>query len=324
MTSDDGMARRTFLERTGLAVLSAGLVLQSRDTHAQVAVPNSAGTESPKLKAPANACDCHMHIYDPARFRMVPSQRVPPTDAAVPQYRLLQRRIGTTRVVIVTPRNYATENQVTVDAIAQLGPNARGVAVLHPTVTDGELKQLHDAGVRGIRFSLSDPATAVVTLDMVEPLSKRVADLGWHVQFNVEGQQVVDWAGLLRRLPSQTVFDHMAHPPLPAGIEHPSHGIIRGLIDRGRTWVKLSGAYSNTKVGPPYPDATKIAQAFVKAAPERMVWGSDWPHPSEAPDRKPNDAVLFDLLSEWAPDEATRHRILVENPTTLYGFARSL
>lgn len=324
MMSDDRMVRRTFLERAGLAALSAAFVVAPRDTSAQTAVPNSTGMESPKLKAPTNACDCHIHIYDPARFRMVPSRRVPPTDAAVPHYRLFQRRIGTARVVIVTPRNYATQNQVTVDAITQLGPNARGVAVLHPTVTDAELKQLHEAGVRGIRFSLSDPATAVVTLEMVEPLSKRVADLGWHVQFNVEGQQVVEWADLLRRLPSQMVFDHMGHPPLPEGIEHPSHRIIRGLVDRGRTWVKLSGAYSNTKVGPPYPEATKIAQAFVKAAPERMVWGSDWPHPSEPPDRKPNDAVLFDLLSEWAPDEATRHRILVENPVTLYGFARQL
>ena len=319
-----GMPRRKFLERAGLAAVSAGLVVRSRDADAQIAVPNSSGTESPKLKAPANACDCHMHIYDPARFPMVPNPRVPPTDAAVPQYRLLQKRIGTTRVVIVTPRNYATENQVTVDAIKQLGPDARGVAVLHPTVTDAQLKELHGAGMRGIRFSLQDPATAVVTIEMVEPLSKRVADLGWHVQFNVDGQQVVEWADLLRRIPSQMVFDHLGHPPLPEGVEHPSHSIIRGLIDRGRTWVKLSGAYSNTKVGPPYPDATKIAQAFVKAAPERMVWGSDWPHPSEAPDRKPNDAVLFDLLSEWAPNEATRRRILVENPVTLYGFGRSL
>jgi len=318
------MLRRTFLEQTGLAALSTALVVPSRDASAQIPVPNSAGTDLPALEAPANACDCHMHIYDPARFRMVPSPRVPPTEAAVPQYRLLQKRIRTTRVVIVTPRNYGTENQVTLDAIGQLGPAARGVAVLHPTVTDAELKRLHDGGVRGIRFSLTDPATAVVTLDMVEPLSKRVADLGWHVQFNVEGQQVVEWADLLRRLPSQMVFDHLGHPPLPAGIEHPSHRIIRGLIDRGRTWVKLSGAYSNTAVGPPYPDATKIAQAFVKAAPERMVWGSDWPHPSEPPGRKPNDAVLFDLLSEWAPGVATRHRILVENPIILYGFARSM
>jgi D-galactarolactone isomerase len=322
--SHDKILRRTFLEGAGLAALSTAFVVRSRDASAQITVPNSTGTRSPKLKAPPNACDCHMHIYDPARFRMVPSQRVPPTDAAVPQYRLLQKRIGTTRVVIVTPRNYATENQVTVDAIAQLGPNARGVAVLHPTVTDAELKRLHDAGVRGIRFSLSDPATAVVALDMVEPLSKRVANLGWHVQFNVEGRQVVEWANLLRRLPSQMVFDHMGHPPLPEGVEHASHGIIRSLIDRGRTWVKLSGAYSNSKIGPPYPEATKIAQAFVRAAPERMVWGSDWPHPTEGPDHKPDDAVLFDLLSEWAPDETTRHRILVENPANLYGFSRSI
>jgi D-galactarolactone isomerase len=318
------MQRRTFLRRAGLAGLSTAFAVHSRHTSAQVSVPNSSGTESPALKAPANACDCHMHIYDAARFPMVPSPRVPPADAAVAQYRLLQKRIGTTRVVIVTPRNYGTENQVTVDAIAQLGAGARGVAVLHPTVTDAELKRLHDGGVRGIRFSLADPATAVVTLDMVEPLSKRVADLGWHVQFNIEGQQVVDWADLLRRLPPQLVFDHLGHPPLPAGIDHPSHAIIRGLVDRGRAWVKLSGAYANTRIGPPYPEATKIAQAFVRAAPQRMVWGSDWPHPSESPDRKPNDALLFDLLSEWAPGEATRHRILVENPATLYGFAPSV
>ena len=249
--SNGGMGRRRFLEQAGLGALSAAFVAQSRDARAEIAVPNSSGTESPKLKAPMNACDCHMHIYDAARFPLVPSQRVAPTDAAVPQYRLLQKRIGTTRVVIVTPRNYATENQVTVDAIAQLGPHARGVAVVHPTVTDAELRRFHDAGVRGIRFSLTDPATAVVKLDMVEPLSKRVADLGWHVQFNIEGHQVVEWADLLRRLPSQMVFDHLGHPPLPAGIDHPSHGIIRGLIERGRTWVKHSGAYSNSKVGPP-------------------------------------------------------------------------
>jgi D-galactarolactone isomerase len=323
MTGDDRLTRRTFLAKAGLGTVAAAAMVQSRNAYAQGAVPNSSGSEPPRLKAPANACDCHMHIYDPARFRMAPVQRVAPTDAAVPHYRLLQKRIGTTRVVIVTPRNYATLNQVTLDAIAQLGPDARGVAVVHPTITNAELKQLHDGGVRGIRFSLTDPATSVVKLDMVEPLSKRVADLGWHVQFNVEGPQIVEWADLLRRLPTQLVFDHLGHPLLPAGIEHPSHAIVRGLIDRGRAWVKLSGAYSNTRVGPPYPDATRIAQAFVKAAPERLVWGSDWPHPSEPPDRKPNDAQLFDLLSEWAPNEATRHRILVENPVTLYGFARS-
>src|SRR6266545_5810580 len=109
-----------------------------------------------------------------------------------------------------------------------------------------------------------------------------------------------------------TVFDHLAHPPLPAGIDHQSHRIVRDLVDRRRAWVKLSGAYLNSSIGAPYPEATKIAQAFVKAAPERLVWGSDWPHPT-APSGTPNDAQLFDLLSEWAPDATARHRILVEN-----------
>jgi predicted TIM-barrel fold metal-dependent hydrolase len=313
--------RRTFLKRAALMAWTGRLALGSRVGEAQVAVTNSTGTEPPTLKAPRGACDCHMHIYDSARFPMLPSGRIPPTDAAVPHYRSLQRRIGTTRVVVVTPRNYATHNAVTLDAISQLGVGARGVAVLHPTVTDAELTRLHQGGIRGIRFSLNDPATAVVTLDMVEPLSARVAELGWHVQFNVEGNQIVEWASMLRRLPSSIVFDHMAHPPLPAGTAHPSHRVVRDLIERGRTWVKLSGAYFNTRIGPPYVDATKIARAFVTAAPERMVWGSDWPHPTEPADRKPNDALLFDLLLEWAPDEGARHTILVKNPAALYGFA---
>jgi predicted TIM-barrel fold metal-dependent hydrolase len=255
---------------------------------------------------------------------MPPSKRVPPSNATVADYRLLQKRIGTARVVVVQPRNYAIDNRVTLDALAQLGASARGVAVLHPTVTDAELKGFHDAGIRGIRFTLGDPATAVVKVDMIEPLAKRVADLGWHVQFNVEGEQIVELAQLLRRLPTQLVFDHLANPTLPTGTGHASHGIVRGLIDKGRTWVKLSGAYSNSKAGPPsYPEATKTARAFVRTAPERLVWGSDWPHPTMPNDNKPNDALLFDLLAEWAPDEATRNRILVRNPETLYGFPKS-
>src|SRR5215510_1006326 len=318
---DSMIARRDFIKGASTVAMTAtGLVMPS--AHAQD-VPNSTGTERPKLKAPPNAADCHMHICDPARFAMPPNPRAAPSNAAVPQYRLLQQRIGTTRVVVVQPRNYATDNRVTLDALAQLAPNARGVAVVTPAITDAELKAFHAGGIRGIRFSLADPSSRAVTPDMVEPLSKRVADLGWHVQFNVDGEMIDEMASVLRRLPSAMVFDHLAHPPLPAGIEHSSHKIVRELIDKGRTWVKLSGAYSNSKVGPPsYPEAAKIAQAFVKAAPERLVWGSDWPHPGLPNDRKPNDALLFDLLSEWAPDAATRNRILVQNPETLYGFGK--
>jgi len=314
------IGRRAFVRNCILAAAATQLSKAA-------AVPNSAGTAKPKLKAPASAADCHMHIYDAARFPLVPNpgeKRVPPQNAAVPQYRLLQQRIGTSRVVIVTPRNYATDNRATLDALVQLRPNARGVAVVHLTVTDGELEAYHDAGVRGIRFSLTDPQAAVVTFAMIEPLAKRVAMMNWHVQFNLSGEQIVMIGDLLRRLPSQIVFDHLGQPPRTAGIDHPSHAIIRGLIDKGRTWVKLSGAYSNSTIGPPhYPEATRIAQDFVKAAPERLVWGSDWPHPSEPDGHKPDDAVLFDLLSEWAPDAATRNRILVRNPEVLYGFGAS-
>ena len=290
-------------------------------------VPNSAGTAPPKLKAPANACDCHHHIYDPARFALPP--HLPPKSPPAPQqstvadYRLLQQCIGTTRNVVVQPRHYGIDNEVTLDALKQFGANARGVAVVHPSISDAELKRFHEAGVRGIRFSLGKPQTRVVQPEMIEPLAKRIAPLGWHIQFNIEADQIVELADILRRLPVQVVIDHLGHPRLPAGVADESHHILRGLIDQRRAWVKISGAYYNTKIGPPtYADATTIAQAFVKAAPERVVWGSDWPHPSIV--NKPDDSLLFDLLSVWAPDEATRNRILVQNPEVLYGFEKSV
>jgi D-galactarolactone isomerase len=317
MTTDDGLTRRAFLERAG--ALSAGFMLRPGEARAQAAVPNSSGTAPPQLTAPPRACDCHMHIYDPARFPMPPHERVAPVNAAVPQYKLLQKRLGTTRVVIVTPRNYATDNRVTVDAIAQLAP-ARGVAVVHPAITDAALKQLHADGIRGIRFSLTDPATAVVTFDMIEPLARRVAALGWHVQINMTADQIAKADALWNRLPSAMVFDHIGQISGAGGVAHPAYTVVRRLIDKGRTWVKLSVTYNNTKAGPPgYADAVSVGQALVKAAPERLVWGSNWPHPNET--QKPDDARLFDLMARWAPDETTRRRILVDNPAALYDFA---
>jgi D-galactarolactone isomerase len=313
--------RRTFL--AGLAAAAATV----RTANAQHAVPNSAGTEAPKLKAPANACDCHMHIYDGERFppaRPGPQSRMQ-SNASVAEYRLLQKRSGTTRTVIVTPAAYVTDNRVTLDGIEQLGAaNTRGVAVLHPTVTDAELKTLADGGIRGIRFTVFDPRSAAVSIDMIEPLAKRVADLNWHVQIHMRGDQIVENGDLLQRLPTQVVFDHMGRLPQPAPLDHAAYKIVRAMLDKGRTWMKLSGAYMDTKVGAPtYADKLAVAQAYLKAAPERMVWGSDWPHPTEKPDDKPNDAALFDLLSEWAPDTALRQRILVSNPEALYGFAKT-
>jgi D-galactarolactone isomerase len=312
---------RTFLAG-GAALAASGATV----AHAPRAVPNSGGTDAPKLEAPANACDCHMHIYDGDRFppaRPGPQSRMQ-SDAAVAQYRLLQQRIGTTRTVIVTPAAYVTDNRVTLDAIHQLGTaDARGVAVVHPTVTDAELKALAAGGIRGIRFTVFDPKSAAVSIGMIEPLAKRVADLGWHLQIHMRGDQIVENAVLLQDLPAPVVFDHLGRLPQPAPLEHAAFGVLRRMIDKGRTWMKLSGAYMDTNAGAPtYSDKLALAQAYIKAAPERVVWGSDWPHPTEK--EKPNDATLFDLLTEWAPDAATRERILVTNPATLYGFVKAV
>jgi predicted TIM-barrel fold metal-dependent hydrolase len=316
------IGRRTFVKSASLAAIASAAPGIFEGVSQAQRVPNSSGTAPAKLKASPGACDCHHHIYDAVRFPPVqPGGTIIP-DARVEEYRMLQRRIGTSRNIVVTPLAYATDNRVTLDAIARLGPNARGVAVIRPSVTEAELKMLTDGGIRGIRFSLTDPRNAPTSIEMIEPLSKRVNTFGWHVQINMSADQIVAAENLWNRLPSAIVFDHMGHVPQPAGLSHPVFDVIRRLVDKGRTWVKLSVTYDNTRDGPPgYADITKVAQAYVKAAPERMVWGSNWPHPNET--KKPDDAMLFDLLSQWAPDEATRNRILVQNPAALYGFAKS-
>jgi len=312
------LARREFLKGASVAAVAGFSGLSVRTSHAET-VPYSSGTEPPKTKAPANACDCHMHIYD-ARFPIAPTATLKPPDALASDYKLLQKRIGTSRNVIVTPSTYGTDNSATLDGMAKLAPNVRGVAVVDASVSDVELKRLHGLGVRGTRFNLVQ--AGATTVEMLEPLLKRVHDLGWHIQVNAKPELIIEIEALLLRLPSPLVFDHLAHVPRDASVKSPAYKTMRKLIDHGRTWIKLSGAYQDTKVGAPtYADATPIAQAYVKAAPERMVWGSDWPHPTEKD--KPDDAVLFDLLAQWAPDEATRNRILVQNPETLYAFGKS-
>jgi predicted dehydrogenase/predicted TIM-barrel fold metal-dependent hydrolase len=285
-------------------------------------VANSGGTGKPKLRAPAHACDCHIHLFDSRFPPEGPAKRLV-TNASAAEYRLFQKRIGTTRVVVVTPSAYGTANAVTLDGIARFGlANARGVVVVNPGITDSELRAMADGGIRGIRFTLFDPATSVTSFDMIEPLARRVNDLGWHVQLHLAGDQIVEHEALLMRIVSPIVFDHMGRFPQPQGLNHPANGIIRRLIDKGKTWVKLSSIYQDTKTGPPtYADQNAVASAYLQAAPERMVWGSDWPHPTERHE-KPDDALIFDLIAEWAPDEALRQRLLVDNPAILYDFPR--
>jgi len=311
------IARRELLRAMGAAAMASGGLDRSL-AQAQQPAPWSSGIEPPKLKAPPNACDCHMHIYD-SRFPVAPNARLKPPNATVDDYRLLQKRIGTTRNVVVTPSTYGTDNSCTLDAIARLDATARGVAVVDTSVADAELKRLDRLGMRAIRFNLV--VTGATTRDMLEPLSKRVNDLGWHVEIQLPGDEIVENLDLLQRLPCPIVFDHMGRIPEPAGVDHPAFALILKLVDRGRTWVKLSSAYQDSKSGPPaYGDVSKVARAYVSAAPERMIWGSDWPHPTERADAKPDDAVLFDLLADWAPEEAVRNRILVDNPAALYRF----
>jgi D-galactarolactone isomerase len=283
-------------------------------------VPYSTGIEPPKVKAPANACDCHMHMYD-SKYPVDRTATLQPPDARVADYRLFQKRIGTSRNVVVTPSTYGTDNQITLDCIAQFGATARGVAVVDTRVADTELRHMNDLGIRGIRFNLVQ--AGATTIDMIEPLSKRVNELGWHVQIHMKGEQIAANEDLLLRLPSPIVFDHLGRLTPPNPLDNPGFKTISKLIDKGRTWVKLSGAYQDSKIGPPtYSDMIDVGRAYIKAAPDRMVWGSDWPHPTEK-EKKPNDAELFDLLAEWAPDPATRTVILVRNPEALYGFPTS-
>jgi len=316
---DRNIDRRRVMKTAGaMALVAAAGAVRSEQAFAQQ-VPWSSGTESPKLKAPANACDCHMHIYD-AKYPTDPKATLKPADALVADYKLLQKRIGTGRNVVVTPSTYGTDNRVTLDAIAQIGPTARGVAVVDATVTDAELKRLNGLGIRGIRFNLVQ--AGATTAEMIEPLSRRVNDLGWHIQIHMKGEQIAGIEDLLLRVPSPIVFDHLGRLAQPNALDNPGFKTISKLIDKGRTWVKLSGAYQDSKVGAPsYSDTVPVARAYIKAAPQRVVWASDWPHPTEK--EKPNDAVLFDLLAEWAPDPASHTAILVQNPATLYGFPKS-
>src|SRR5580704_8926344 len=232
---DDMIRRRTLIKGASMAAMAAAISGVSVCVGNAQEVPNSSGAEPAKLKAPAGACDCHHHIYDAERFPPAqPGGTIIP-DARVEEYRMLQRRIRTTRNIVVTPLAYATDNRVTLDAIARFGPNARGVAVIRPTVTDAELKMLADGGIRGIRFSLADPRSAPTSIEMIEPLSKRVNELGWHVQINMDADQIVVAQDLWDRLPSVIVFDHMGHVPRPAGLRS-----IRCSTSFGGWWTRAA------------------------------------------------------------------------------------
>ena len=282
-------------------------------------VPHSVGLNRPARPLPPLACDSHMHIFDP-RFAPSPHWKRTPPDAPVAAYRRLQQRLGTQRTVVVTPSTYGTYNACTLDALDQLGDGARGVAVVAQDVGDAELDRLHARRVRGLRVNFVTPQSwGETTPQMLATLARKAARLPlWHIQVFMHPEQIVALESVLAALPVPLVIDHLGRIDPDGGPSADGYGALRRLLDGGNTWVKLSGAYMRS-TAPAYADTLVLAQALVRAAPERLVWGSDWPHTTAAPGTV-NDADLVDLLRAWAGSDAAMDRILVDNPARLYGF----
>lgn len=271
------------------------------------------------LFVPPHACDSHLHVFDPRFREILPADDMSAMACTASAYARVQQALKVDRAVVVTPRNYDTDNAVTLDAIAQIGVDrARGVAVLRPDVDDSTLARLNAQGIRGVRFTLYTPEHAPTSFDMIEPIAARIKDLGWHVQLHWTADQVVAHEELLDRLPVDIVFDHLGRLPVARWLDHPAAAIIERLMRDGRAWMKLSAPYLDSLVGSDgaYADVDRVARHWIKVAPERVVWGSDWPHTSL---KQPPDTTLFmEKLFSWVENQASLDQILVSNPGRLY------
>lgn len=283
----------------------------------------SAGSTMPHTSLPAGACDCHMHVYD-SRFPVAPGAKLLPPDASVQDYRALQQRIGTMRTVLVTPSTYGTDNRCMLEGLAALGADACGVAVIDGTESDVELQRLHAAGVRGVRLNLSLGVSGSV--ELLLPLAQRIAELGWHLQLLMAPDVLAAQGEVLRRLPVPVVFDHFGRiAPAMVG-RHPAHALLLELLQGGQAWIKLSGGYIVSEHHTVEDLALDVlAASYLCAAPQRVLWGSDWPHATASAGAQPmpDDARQIDRLADWAHqsgDAATLQRVLVDNPAALYGF----
>lgn len=270
------------------------------------------------MKVPPGATDTHFHIYVES-VPPAPGGPALPGDYPVASYRKMQRALGLVRAIVVQPNAYQDDNRVTLDAIRALGPNARGVGVVKPGVADAEIDRLTKGGIVAQRiFQLPYGA---VGLSAMHEVMARVHPFGWHANVQLDGRELPKWEESIRKLPGRFVIDHTGKFLEPVAVDSAPFKSLLGLLDTGRCWVKLSAPYETSKTGAPrYDDVSKLARALVAHAPERILWASNWPHPSEPKDAKPDDKALLDLLLDWAPGEATRKQILVDNPAQLYGF----
>lgn len=277
----------------------------------------------PHPKTPATACppgavDCHIHLFGPAdRHPFHPDSKYVSLDALPETNIALQDTLGLAGAVVVSGGGYGTSYAHLAEVLEQYPGRFKGVALLPEDVTAGELRRLDGLGVRGARFVSPGHRGALPRLS--PRIAAMVADLGWHVQFYPSGADLPDYADALSALPNDVVLDHFAAVPAAGGIDQPAMQCLLRLLDTGKFWVKLSGPMRCTPHDFPYADVTPLARALVAAAPERLIWGSDWPHVNMNGRQMPNDGDLLDLLAEWVPDTGQRNRILADNPRKLYG-----
>lgn len=268
---------------------------------------------------PANACDCHIHVYDLLRYPMASATPSGPPQTTWSDYRAVQSALGLTRALIVQPTGYGFDNRCTLDALAQAGDSARAIVVISQETSDAELAALDAAGVRGVRFMMVTGGGGALAWDMLQPMAARIARFGWTINLQLDGRDLAQYETMLRALPCNLVIDHNGKFLKPVGVDHPGFQSLLRLLDGGRCWVKLSAPYETSETGAPlYEDVSLLAQTFARDYPERCLWASNWPHPGRNP--PPDSRALLELLQHWAPSVETRRKILVDNPAHLYQF----
>lgn len=281
---------------------------------------------APRTPFPALACDTHAHIFGPAaQFPYARERIYTPPDSTVDDYRKLLAALGAQRAVLVQPSVYGEDNAAMLNAMQRFGPGVRAVAVADPNISSSDIGALHRAGVRGLRFNVVDRRDGknIVPAGMLRGLAARVAEFGWHIELLVNVDEAAGFAKAVADIPVPIVLGHLGYPKSGARgwTAHAAFDDLLRLLDGGRCWIKLTGPYRISAAADlPYEDVDAAAHKLVAAAPQRLVWGTDWPHVMKKK-RMANDGELADLLERWVPDAMTRARILVDNPAELYGFA---
>jgi 2-pyrone-4,6-dicarboxylate lactonase len=275
----------------------------------------------PKLRLPPGACDAHVHVFGPRkRFPFAAERDYTPSDAPKEMLFALHHFLGIAHCVIVQPTCHGTDNAVTEDAVAATGGAYRGIAMLPIDVSEAELKRLAAAGLCGARFHYMRHLAKGATIEEAIAFGNRLADIGWHLQIHMEASLIGDLTPALKRSPVPVVIDHMGRVDASLGLNQPAFTHLLKLLDDKNVWVKVSGCDRATRAGPPYADAVPFARKLVDEFGDRVVWGTDWPHPSHT-GPIPDDGALLDLIAEIAPTPAARQALLVDNPQRLYKFA---